>query len=298
MTERKSSRCYMAILQLVKARERDLGGFVVRRVLPAQGRQMVGPFIFFDHLGPTQFEPGHGIDVRPHPHIALATVTYLFSGSLEHRDSLGNVREIRPGDVNWMTAGGGIAHSERTPHLARAAGAKIHGIQSWVALPDGHEDIEPSFTHYPVSVLPQRVLDGVSLSVVAGEAFGLRSPVLSLWPTLYVHARFAPGAALEMPPDHDERAIYVVSGELAVGETKIIEGQLAVLEPGKSLTLRAAAETNAMLLGGKHFPSPRFIWWNFVASSPERIALAKDRWANRQFAPVPGETEFIPLPSE
>ena len=288
----------MAILQLVHARERDLGGFVVRRVLPAQGRQMVGPFIFFDHLGPTQFEPGHGIDVRPHPHIALATVTYLFSGSLEHRDSLGNVREIRPGDVNWMTAGRGIAHSERTPHLARAAGEKIHGIQSWVALPDGHEDIEPSFTHYPVGVLPQRALDGVTLSVVAGDAFGLRSPVLSLWPTLYVYAGFAPEATLEIPSEHDERAVYVVNGELAVDGARISAGQLAVLEPGKNSTLRAAGETNAMLLGGKRFPTPRFIWWNFVASSRERIALAKDRWANRQFAPVPGETEFIPLPSE
>jgi redox-sensitive bicupin YhaK (pirin superfamily) len=288
----------MAILQLVHARERDLGGFVVRRVLPAQGRQMVGPFIFFDHLGPTQFEPGHGIDVRPHPHIALATVTYLFSGSLEHRDSLGNVREIRPGDVNWMTAGRGIAHSERTPHAARAAGERIHGIQSWVALPDGHEDIEPSFTHYPVSVLPQRALDGVTVSVVAGDAYGLRSPVLSLWPTLYVHAGFARGTTLEMPDEHDERAIYVVNGELAVGDAKITAGQLAVLEPGKNFTLRAAGETHAMLLGGKRFPTPRFIWWNFVASSRERIALAKDRWANRQFAPVPGETEFIPLPSE
>jgi redox-sensitive bicupin YhaK (pirin superfamily) len=288
----------MAILQVVNARERDLGGFVVRRVLPAQGRQMVGPFIFFDHMGPTQFDPGHGIDVRPHPHIALATVTYLFSGSLEHRDSLGNVREIRPGDVNWMTAGRGIAHSERTPHLARSVGERIHGIQSWVALPDGHEDIEPSFTHYPVSVLPQRTLDGVTLSVVAGEAFGLRSPVLSLWPTLYVHAGFAREATLEMPSDHDERAIYVVSGELAVGGAKITEGQLAVLEPGTKPTLRAAGETGAMLLGGKRFPTPRFIWWNFVASSAERIALAKDRWANRQFAPVPGETEFIPLPTE
>lgn len=288
----------MAILQVVNARQRDLGGFVVRRVLPAQGRQMVGPFIFFDHMGPTQFEPGHGIDVRPHPHIALATVTYLFSGSLEHRDSLGNVREIRPGDVNWMTAGRGIAHSERTPHLARSAGERIHGIQSWVALPDGREDIEPSFTHYPVSVLPQRTRDGVALSVVAGEAFGLRSPVLSLWPTLYVHAVFAPEATLEMPSDHDERAIYVVSGELAVGEARIIEGQLAVLEPGTKPTLRAVGETSAMLLGGKRFPTARFIWWNFVASSGERIALAKDRWANGQFAPVPGETEFIPLPAE
>ena len=288
----------MAILQLVHARERDLGGFVVRRILPAEGHQMVGPFIFFDHLGPTQFEPGHGIDVRPHPHVALATVTYLFSGSLEHRDSLGTVREIRPGDVNWMTAGRGIAHSERTPHLARAAGETVHGIQSWVALPDGHEDIEPNFTHYPASTLPQHALDGVTVAVIAGEAFGLRSPVHTLWPTLYVHATFAHGAALEMPSEYEERAIYVVNGELALGDTKIIEGQLAVLEPGRKLTLRAVGETRAMLLGGKRFPTPRFIWWNFVASSRERIALAKQRWANRQFAPVPGETEFIPLPSD
>jgi redox-sensitive bicupin YhaK (pirin superfamily) len=288
----------MAILQLVEARQRDLGGFVVRRVLPAAGRQMVGPFIFFDHMGPTQFEPGHGIDVRPHPHIALATVTYLFSGSLEHRDSLGNVREIRPGDVNWMTAGLGIAHSERTPRLARAAGEKIHGIQSWVALPDGHEDDDPSFTHYPASVIPQRVLDGVTLSVVAGDAFGLRSPVVTAWPTLYVHAQFSPGAALEMPPEHAERAVYVVEGELATDEGKIVEGQLAALAPGLKIPLRAVAETRVMLLGGSRFPTPRHIWWNFVASSQERIELAKQRWAKREFPPVPGETEFIPLPSE
>jgi redox-sensitive bicupin YhaK (pirin superfamily) len=289
---------YVAILELVSARQRDLGGFVVRRVLPAAGHPMVGPFIFFDHLGPTQFEPGHGIDVRPHPHIALATVTYLFAGSLEHRDSLGNVREIRPGDVNWMTAGQGIAHSERTPKLARAAGEMIHGIQSWVALPDGQEDVEPSFTHYPAGMLPQRELDGVTLAVIAGEAFGLRSPVLSFWPTLYVHASLAQGATLEMPAGHDERAIYVASGELAVDGNRIIAGQLAVLEPGVNPTLRAVGETRAMLLGGKRFPTPRYIWWNFVASSPQRIALAKDRWAKRQFAPVPGESEFIPLPPE
>jgi len=288
----------MPILHLVSARQRDLGGFAVRRVLPAAGHPMVGPFIFFDHMGPKQFEPGHGIDVRPHPHIALATVTYLFSGSLEHRDSLGNVREIRPGDVNWMTAGRGIAHSERTTHGARAAGENIHGIQSWVALPDGHEDIEPNFTHYPASALPQRTLDGVTLSVVAGEAFGQRSPVVSLWPTLYVHAGFVAGASLEVPAEYDERAVYVVSGELAVGESRIIEGQLAVLAPGTKPTLRAVGETRAMLLGGKRFPTPRYIWWNFVASSRERIALAKDRWAKGQFAPVPGETEFIPLPSD
>jgi redox-sensitive bicupin YhaK (pirin superfamily) len=288
----------MAILQLVDARQRDLGGFVVRRVLPAQGRQMVGPFIFFDHMGPTQFEPGHGIDVRPHPHIALATVTYLFSGSLEHRDSLGSVREIRPGDVNWMSAGQGIAHSERTPHLARAAGEKIHGIQSWVALPDGHEDDAPGFTHYPASVIPQRVLHGVTLSVIAGDALGLRSPVVTAWPTLYVQARFAPGAMLEMPAEHEERAVYVVQGELAIDEVKIVEGQLAALAPGVQVRLLATGEVRAMLLGGSRFPTPRHIWWNFVASSQERIERAKERWANREFPPVPGETEFIPLPSQ
>ena len=288
----------MAILQLVHARQRDLGGFVVRRVLPAEGHPMVGPFIFFDHLGPTQFEPGSGIDVRPHPHIALATVTYLFSGSLEHRDSLGNVREIRPGDVNWMTAGRGIAHSERTPQLARAAGEKVHGIQSWVALPDGHEDVEPDFTHYPANLLPQREIGGTALSVIAGEALGLRSPVATLWPTLYVHARFAAGATLAMPMEHEERAVYVVHGELAVGDTLVTEGQLAVLTPGSEVSLRANGETRAMLLGGDRFPTPRFIWWNFVASSRERIEQAKQRWAKREFAAVPGETEFIPLPPQ
>ena len=288
----------MAILQLVHARQRDLGGFVVRRVLPAEGHPMVGPFIFFDHLGPTQFEPGSGIDVRPHPHIALATVTYLFSGSLEHRDSLGNVREIRPGDVNWMTAGRGIAHSERTPQLARVAGEKVHGIQSWVALPDGHEDVEPDFTHYPAKLLPQREIGGTALSVIAGEALGLRSPVATLWPTLYVHARFAAGATLAMPMEHEERAVYVVHGELAVGDTLVTEGQLAVLTPGSEVSLRANGETRAMLLGGDRFPTPRFIWWNFVASSRERIEQAKQRWAKREFAAVPGETEFIPLPPQ
>jgi redox-sensitive bicupin YhaK (pirin superfamily) len=296
----------MTAVQLIDARERDLGGFVVRRVLPGEGRQMVGPFIFFDHMGPTQFEPGHGVDVRPHPHIALATVTYLFAGSLEHRDSLGTVREIRPGDVNWMTAGRGIAHSERTPRLARVRGELIHGIQSWVALPDGCEEVEPGFAHYPASSLPRRVGDGLDLSIIAGHAFGLQSPVATLWPTLYVHARLAPGARLMVPPEHAERAVYVVQGALAAGEAKVCTGQLAVLEPGTKITLCAAAygadaepagDTVAMLLGGERFPTPRYIWWNFVASSRERIDLAKVRWANRQFPPVPGETEFIPLPA-
>jgi redox-sensitive bicupin YhaK (pirin superfamily) len=286
----------MAILQVIGSRQRDLGGFVVRRVLPSEGRQMVGPFIFFDHLGPTQFAPGHGIDVRPHPHIALATVTYLFSGSLEHRDSLGTVREIRPGDVNWMSAGSGIAHSERTPRAARASGEHVHGIQSWVALPDGQEDGVPTFVHHPAAALPARVGDGIDLSVIAGEAFGLRSPLVTLWPTLYVHAQIAGGATLEFPPDYAERAVYVAQGELAVGEVPVTEGQLAVLEPGMKSTLRARGDSRAMLLGGEPFPTPRHIWWNFVASSQERIERAKERWERRQFPAVPGETEFIPLP--
>jgi redox-sensitive bicupin YhaK (pirin superfamily) len=286
----------MTTLQVIDSRQRDLGGFVVRRVLPSEGRQMVGPFIFFDHLRPTQFAPGYGIDVRPHPHIALATVTYLFSGSLEHRDSLGSVREIRPGDVNWMSAGSGIAHSERTPPAARESGEHVHGIQSWVALPDGQEDGQPTFVHYPAATLPTRVGDGIDLTIIAGEAFGLRSPVVTLWPTLYVHAQFAAGATLEVPSGLSERAVYVVQGELSVGDIPVTAGQLAVLEPGKKSTLRALGDTRAMLLGGDNFPTPRFIWWNFVASSRERIERAKERWERQQFPVVPGETEFIPLP--
>jgi redox-sensitive bicupin YhaK (pirin superfamily) len=286
----------MSILQVIGSRETDLGGFVVRRVLPSAGRQMVGPFIFFDHLGPTQFSPGAGIDVRPHPHIALATVTYLFAGSLEHRDSLGTVREIRPGDVNWMSAGRGIAHSERTPTAARAAGEHVHGIQSWVALPDGQEDGEPSFEHYPAASLPTRVADGVDLTVIAGEAFGLRSPVDTLWPTLYVHAQFAHGATLDVPSDHGERAVYVVNGELA-GDMPVKAGQIAILKPGEHTRLRALGDARAMILGGDAFPTPRYIWWNFVASSHERIEHAKARWQRREFPAVPGETEFIPLPN-
>jgi redox-sensitive bicupin YhaK (pirin superfamily) len=286
----------MAILQLLESHPRDLGGFTVRRVLPAADRQMVGPFIFFDHLGPTRFAPGFGIDVRPHPHIALATVTYLFAGSLEHRDSLGSVRQIRPGDVNWMSAGEGIAHSERTPRAARAAGEDVHGIQSWVALPDGQEDGQPTFVHYPAASLPRRVGDGVDLTLIAGEGFGLTSPVATLWPTLYVDALFSSGALLELPPKPQERAVYVVSGELAVGDDLVTPGQLAVLEPGAKLTLRSPGSSRAMLLGGEKFPTPRHIWWNFVASSQERIERAKARWERGEFPAVPGETEFIPLP--
>jgi redox-sensitive bicupin YhaK (pirin superfamily) len=286
----------MTNVQVIGGRERDLGGFTVRRVLPFAERQMVGPFIFFDHLGPAQFAVGKGIDVRPHPHIALATVTYLFSGALEHRDSLGNVIEIQPGDVNWMTAGQGIVHSERTPQAARATGARIHGIQSWVALPDGQEDVEPQFVHHAASSLPQITLGGVALTVIAGEAFGLLSPVTTLWPTLYVHAEMPRDASLEIPLDHAERAVYVVEGDVTVGECSLSAGQMGVL-PAGAFTMRAAAASRAMLLGGAQFPTPRHLYWNFVASSNERIERAKERWRRREFPAVPNETEFIPLPT-
>jgi len=286
----------MAILQLMEGRQRDLGGFVVRRVLPHEGRKMVGPFIFFDHLGPAQFAPGSGIDVRPHPHIALATVTYLFAGSLRHRDSLGSVLDIQPGDVNWMTAGSGITHSERTPPAARAGGAPVHGIQSWVALPDGHEDVEPAFKHHAAQTLPQRNAGGVELAVIAGNAYGLQSPVATLWPTLYVDARLQSTAVLDVPADHEERAVYVAVGEIEIEGARLQEGHMAVLAPGGQPRLRALRDARIMLLGGGRFPTPRHLWWNFVASTPERIEQAKQRWKLQQFPAVPGETEFIPLP--
>jgi redox-sensitive bicupin YhaK (pirin superfamily) len=292
----------MASLRVIGSRERDLGGFTVRRVLPYEGAQMVGPFIFFDHLGPADFAPGTGIDVRPHPHIALATVTYLFAGAIEHRDSLGSVQEIRPGDVNWMTAGHGIVHSERTPGAQRVDGDRIHGIQSWVALPDGDEEMEPSFIHYPASALPGIDAGASKLIVVAGVAFGRRSPVVTRWPTLYVDALMPKGATLDVPIEHTERAAYVVQGAVEIAERAVIaehtvtEGQLAIFDAAAHYTLRALEDARVVLLGGERFATPRFIWWNFVASSQERIERAKQRWAEGRFPAVPGETEFIPLP--
>lgn len=288
----------MAIERIIEGRARDIGGAGVRRVLPAPGRRMVGPFIFFDHLGPETLAPGHGIDVRPHPHIALATVTYLYAGAFLHRDSLGTVQEIHPGDVNWMTAGRGIAHSERTPPALRARGSRIHGIQSWVALPDGHEEVPPAFAHHAAATLPHLVVDGCDLRVIAGEAFGRRSPVEVLWPTLYVDASMPAGAALELPADHAERAIYVAEGELDLDGERLGEACLAVLARGDTVKLHARHNARVMLLGGEPFPTPRHIWWNFVASSRERIEQAKRDWAGGRFAAVPGESDVIPLPDD
>jgi len=286
----------MSILQVINGHKRDLGGFVVRRILPAADRQMVGPFIFFDHLGPADFAAGTGIDVRPHPHIGLATVTYLFAGSLEHRDSLGTVREIRPGDVNWMTAGSGIVHSERTPQVARAAGPHVHGIQSWVALPDGSESIDATFAHHPAESLPQATMDGVELTLIAGDGFGMRSPVATLWRTLYADVQMRGGASLEVPAEPEEIGIYVVQGTIEVNGMPVHAGSMALLESAPR-RVQARGDARAMLLGGARFPTPRYMFWNFVASSRERIDAAKDRWKAQQFPQVPNETEFIPLPT-
>jgi redox-sensitive bicupin YhaK (pirin superfamily) len=286
----------MTLEALIQGRARELGGFSVRRVLPALGHRMVGPFIFFDHFGPLRFEPGAGLDVRPHPHIALATISYLFDGEILHRDSVGSFQPIRPGDVNWMIAGRGIVHSERTAPELRRSGSGLHGIQTWVALPTEHEEHEPAFEHHPLSALPLLVRDGVDLRVIAGTAFGLRAPTSVLSPTLYVHARFAAGTSLTLDTEHPHRAAYVASGALEFDSNSYAVGDLLVFSPGASVTLRAMVTTDVMLVGGSPV-GERHIEWNFVSSSLDRIARAKDDWRAGRFPKVPGdELEFIPLP--
>jgi redox-sensitive bicupin YhaK (pirin superfamily) len=286
------------IAQILRAKPRDIGGFAVRRVLPAWPTQMVGPFIFFDHMGPAALPPGHGLDVRPHPHIGLATVTYLFDGEILHRDSVGSVQPIRPGDVNWMTAGRGIVHSERTPPGLRASGARVHGIQTWVALPRAHEATAPAFAHHPAATLPVVTLPGVAVRVIAGTALGARSPVDVFSPTLYAAAELAPGARLALPPEHEERAVYLVDGAASVAGVALEPGTMAVLAPGADAEVRADAASIVMLLGGAKMDGARFIWWNFVSSSRERIEQAKADWREDRFPPVQGETERIPLPEK
>lgn len=285
------------ILQVIDPRPRDLGGFTVRRLLPAAGSRMVGPFIFLDHMGPAAMERGHGMDVRPHPHIALATVTYLFEGEIIHRDTLGSERAIHAGDVNWMLAGRGIAHSERSSPEERARGVRLHGIQSWVALPTAHEEDAPAFVHHPAHTLPKIMRDGAELTVIAGTAYGARSPVGVLSPTLYVEARLEAGARLVVDDGHPQRAVHVAEGSVRIGERRIGPGVMAVLRPGAQVTVEAEEASRLMLVGGSPLDGDRHIWWNFVSSSKERIERAKDDWRNGRFGKVPGdEKEFIPLP--
>lgn len=287
-----------AIEAVIVPRARDLGGFEVRRALPSAARQMVGPFIFFDHMGPADFAPGKGIDVRPHPHIGLATVTYLLEGEILHRDSLGEVQPIRPGAVNWMTAGSGIVHSERSADDVRAAGGPLYGLQTWVALPSDQEESEPGFIHYPAESIPQGDEGGTRLRVITGTHEGLTSPVAAASPTLYADIALEDGAAARIPADYSERAIYVVSGAVAVeGQWGGFQaGELVVLKPGAEIVLRGIGPTRLMLAGGEPLDGPRHIFWNFVSSRPDRIEQAKEDWRERRFAHVPGEHEFIPLP--
>jgi redox-sensitive bicupin YhaK (pirin superfamily) len=284
------------IAHVVAARGRDLGGFKVRRVLPWGGGRMVGPFIFLDQMGPVAFTPGQGIDVRPHPHIGLATVTYLFEGELVHRDSLGVVQTIRPGDVNWMTAGRGIVHSERTSPEVRAGGQRMHGLQSWVALPSEYEEVEPAFDHTPAEKLPERDRDGVKLRVIAGRALGLASPVPVFSEMFYVDVAMSAGAALDVPAEYAERAAYVLQGTVTAERQDFGAGTLLIFTAGSRAQLVAKVVSRVALLGGAALEGQRHIWWNFVSSSRERIEQAKRQWAYGAFPPVPGETEFIPLP--
>ncbi len=280
----------------ISAREHDLGGgFIVRRLLPHTKRRSIGPFVFFDHMGPHQFAPGEGIDVRPHPHIGLSTLTWLWDGALSHRDSLGSVQVIKPGDVNWMTAGSGIVHSERTPAQQRESGYLIEGIQTWLALPEAAEEMSPAFEHQPASAIPVIEKNGMRLTIVAGHAFGERSPVSVYSDTLYVSIDMAAGASVLIDDQHLERAVYLVDGDVTIGIDNVPLRELLVLPQTGDIKLTARASSRLMLLGGAPL-GDRFIWWNFVARSRERIEQAKLDWQQGRFAAVPGETEFIPLP--
>ncbi len=283
-------------ITILRPHLRDLGGFTVRRVLPALSHQTVGPFIFFDHFGPVDMAPGDGVDVRPHPHIGLATVTYLFDGALIHRDSLGSVQRITPGDVNWMTAGRGIVHSERSGPEDRAAGIRMHGLQTWVALPRDLEDAPPSFTHVPGATLPRIDRDGARVVIVAGHAFGHRAPTPTTSDTLYAAVELSAGATLDVPAEHEQRAIYTVAGTIDIDGTLVPETHMAVLPPRGSVRVTAQGASVIMLVGGAKPDGERFIWWNFVASSQERIESAKEKWRAQQYGSVPGDNEFIPLP--
>lgn len=293
-----------ALEQVIVTRTRDLAdGFQVRRALPSARRRMVGPFIFLDQMGPHVFGAGHGLDVRPHPHIGLATVTYLFEGEILHRDSLGVVQPIRPGEVNWMTSGRGIAHSERTPPALRASGGTVFGIQLWVALPRTHEEVEPSFAHHGSAELP--VLDdgGAQVRVVVGEIYGVRSPVKTFSEMFYVDAALAGGAAMPFPALHDERALYVADGSIEVSGEQFDAGRLLVFRPGDEITVRAAAGPESkgarvILIGGEPMDAARHIEWNFVSSSRERIEQAKEDWRKHRFGAVPGDAERIELPGD
>lgn len=283
----------------IPARTRRIDDLEVGRVLPAPARRLVGPFAFFDHMGPARLDAGRGVDVRPHPHIGLSTVTYLFEGELLHRDSLGTSMVIRPGAINWMTAGRGIVHSERTPLEARPGGPVLHGLQLWVGLPRSHEETAPAFSHHPADTLPETDDRGVRLRLLAGTAYGLTAPVPVASPLFYVEVHLAAGARLELPTEYEDRAAYVLTGELHAGPRPLPPRTMAVFRPHTAVTLTAAGPTHLVLLGGAPLDGPRYIWWNFVSSSQDRIVQAAREWKEERFPLVPGDTtERIPLVDE
>lgn len=290
----------MSIEIIVESKVRELiDDFKVRRVLPSVKKRMVGPFIFLDQMGPEILSAGKGLDVAPHPHIGLATVTYLFQGEILHRDSLGTKQLILPGEVNWMTAGSGIAHSERTPDESRKTGAAMFGIQTWVALPVEKEENEPTFLHYAKNELPEIEGEGKTVKLIAGALFGEKSPVETASAMFYADVQIKKGAKISVPNEYEERAVYIVEGslELSSSSEKFNAGQLLILKPGEEIVFSSDLENSRiMLLGGEPMSEKRFIWWNFVSSSHDRINQAKEDWKNGKFAPVPEETEFIPLP--
>ena len=287
-----------AIALLIEPGSKDLGEFSVRRSLPDRRRQRVGPFVFWDHIGPAEFPPGTGVAVRPHPHIGLATITYLFEGVIVHRDSLRFEQPITTGAVNWMTAGRGIVHSERTPPELLESGSRLHGIQAWVALPEALEETEPRFEHYPADRIPRLDFDGARMAVVAGEAFGVRSPVDTASETVLVEADLHAGASLDTPAEVDEIAVYAVTGSVTVDGVSLEPGRMAVLKERTSATVEASEQAKVMLLGGATLAGERIVWWNFVSSSRERLEQAKRDWRERRFDDVPGDPEFIPLPEK
>jgi redox-sensitive bicupin YhaK (pirin superfamily) len=284
---------------VVEGRPRDLGSFVVRRMLPSEQRRLVGPFIFYDHVDRVVMPPGQGFDVRPHPHISLATITYLLEGEFVHRDSLGSVQVIRPGDVNWMIAGRGVVHSERTSPEVRARGGALHAVQSWVALPLAHEETEPRFEHHPSSTIPRIVRRGAVLRVIAGTAYGAQAPTGVLSPTLYVHAKLDAGAVLPIDDEHEQRGVYVAHGTVECQGRSFSPGQLVLLRAGAHVTLRARSDADVMLIGGAPLDGERHVYWNFVSSRKDRIERAKADWREGRFAKVPtDDAEFIPLPGD
>jgi redox-sensitive bicupin YhaK (pirin superfamily) len=285
-----------ALEVVVVPRPRDIGGFEVRRLLPSAERRSVGPFVFFDQMGPAALAPGQGIDVRPHPHIGLATVTYLFAGTIVHRDSLGSVQRIEPGAVNWMTAGRGIVHSERSDSELRKHRQQLYGIQIWVALPQQHEETAPDFTHYPAESLPVSEGEGKTVRVIAGSLFGKASPVKTLSNLFYGDAICQPGAVLALSNEQEERAVYLLEGKVDVAGEPFEPGRLLVFSRGDEIKVTALSAARILLFGGDPLDSPRHLWWNFVSSSQERIEQAKADWKAGRFPPVPGDSEFIPLP--